>query len=157
MGQTGDITEILQLWREGDAHALERLAPLVHTELLAIARGYMRRERDDHTLQPTALVSELYLRLINQREISWTDRIHFYTFSAHMMRNLLKDHARAHIADRRGGKDSIKWQVLKHIAITTRKNRQRYAVLQRAIELPKVYLSSARQIEACYLEWGLHR
>jgi RNA polymerase sigma factor (TIGR02999 family) len=116
MGQPGEITEILHLWRGGDAQALERLAPLVHSELLAIARGYMRRERDDHTLQPTALVSELYLRLLKQREISWNDRSHFYAFAAHMMRNLLKDHARAHIADRRGGKDSIKLELNEEIA-----------------------------------------
>jgi RNA polymerase sigma factor (TIGR02999 family) len=116
MGQPGEITEILQLWRAGDPAALERLAPLVHSELLAIARGYMRRERDDHTLQPTALVSELYLRLLKQREVSWNDRAHFYTFAAHMMRNLLKDHARAHIADRRGGKESVKIELNEEIA-----------------------------------------
>lgn len=64
---------------------------------------------------------------------------------------------RGQIGSLEGGKDSVKWQILKHIAITTGKNRKRYAELQRTVELPKVYLSSARQIEACYLEWGLHR
>jgi adenylate kinase family enzyme len=64
---------------------------------------------------------------------------------------------RGRIGSLEGGKDSVKWQILKHIAITTRKNRRRYVELQRMVELPKVYLSSARQIEACYLEWGLHR
>jgi adenylate kinase family enzyme len=64
---------------------------------------------------------------------------------------------RGRIGSLAGGKDSVKWQVLKHIAITTPKNRKRYAELQRTVELPKIYLSSARQIEACYLEWGLHR
>jgi RNA polymerase sigma factor (TIGR02999 family) len=116
MEQPGEITEILQAWREGDACAIERLAPLVHAELLGIARGYMRRERGDHTLQPTALVSELYLRLLKQREISWNDRAHFYAFAAHMMRNLLKDHARAHIANRRGGKESVKIELNDEIA-----------------------------------------
>ena len=76
----------------------------------------MRRERGDHTLQPTALVSELYLRLLKQREISWNDRAHFYAFAAHMMRNLLKDHARAHIANRRGGKESVKIELNDEIA-----------------------------------------
>ncbi len=64
---------------------------------------------------------------------------------------------RGGIGSLEGGKDSVKWEILKHIAITTRENRKRYAELQRTVELPKVYLSSARQIEACYLEWGLHR
>jgi len=103
MGQPGDITEVLQMWRQGDDAALERLAPLVHERLLAIARSYMRRERGDHTLQPTALVSELYLRLLRQKQINWTDRGHFYAFAAMMMRNHLKDHARSRIAEHRGG------------------------------------------------------
>jgi len=68
----------------------------------------MRRERDDHTLQPTALVNEVYLRLLNQRKITWNDRAHFFVFAARMMRNILKDHAHAHIADRRGAPDTIK-------------------------------------------------
>ena len=108
MSQQGEITLVLELWRNGDERALERLAPLVHEQLLKIARGYMRRERNDHTLQPTALVNELYLRLLRQRQVAWTDRVHFYTFAAQMMRNLLKDHARAHLAQRRGGSEAVK-------------------------------------------------
>jgi RNA polymerase sigma factor (TIGR02999 family) len=106
--EDGEVTRLLQRWRSGDADVLERLTPLVYDQLHTIARGYMRRERDDHTLQPTALVSEVFLRLLNQRSIEWHDRVHFYTFSARIMRNILKDYARAHLADRRGGQDSIK-------------------------------------------------
>jgi len=82
---------------------LENLMPLVYGQLHRIAEGYMRREREDHTLQPTALVNEVYMRLLNQRKVTWNDRVHFFVFAARMMRNILKDHARAHLADRRGG------------------------------------------------------
>ena len=90
----GELTVMLQRWREGEPEALEHLMPLVYDQLHAIARGYMRREREDHTLQPTALVNEVYLKLLQQRKITWHDRAHFFTFSARMMRNILKDHAR---------------------------------------------------------------
>jgi RNA polymerase sigma factor (TIGR02999 family) len=109
MEQTdGEVTSLLERWRAGDADVLGRLAPLVYQQLHTIAKGYMRRERDDHTLQPTALVSEVFLKLLNQRKVNWNDRVHFYVFAASVMRNILKDHARAHLADRRGGADAIK-------------------------------------------------
>ena len=98
----GEVTRMLARWREGDPDVLENLIPLVYAQLHRIAQGYMRREREDHTLQPTALVNEVYMRLLNQRKISWHDRGHFYTFAARMMRNILKDHARAHLADQPG-------------------------------------------------------
>jgi RNA polymerase sigma factor (TIGR02999 family) len=104
----GEVTQLLQRWREGDPEVLDNLIPLVYDQLHAIASGYMRRERDDHTLQPTALVNEVYLRLLNQRKVTWNDRVHFFVFAARIMRNILKDHARAHIADRRGGPNTIK-------------------------------------------------
>ncbi len=104
----GEVTRMLERWREGDSDVLENLIPLVYGQLHRIARGYMRRERDDHTLQPTALVNEVYMRLLNQRKITWNDRGHFFTFAARMMRNILKDHARAHLAERRGGPGAIR-------------------------------------------------
>ena len=104
----GEVTSLLKRWQAGDADVLERLAPAVYQQLHTIARSYMRRERDDHTLQATALVGELFLRLLNQHQVDWNDRVHFYVFAARVMRNILKDHARAHLADRRGGSDAIK-------------------------------------------------
>lgn len=104
----GEVTRLLERWREGDPNVLENLIPLVYEQLHRIAKRYMRHEREDHTLQPTALVNEVYMRLLNQRKISWHDRGHFYTFAARMMRNILKDHARAHLADRRGGSGAIR-------------------------------------------------
>jgi RNA polymerase sigma factor (TIGR02999 family) len=104
---TGEVTLLLQRWREGEPDALGHLMPLVYSQLHSIARGYMQRERHDHTLQPTALINEVFLRLVNQRKITWYDRVHFYVFAAKMMRNILKDHARAHIAERRGGAGAL--------------------------------------------------
>ena len=112
----GEVTRMLERWREGDSDVLESLIPLVHGQLHRIARGYMRRERDDHTLQPTALVNEVYMRLINQRKITWNDRGHFFTFAARMMRNILKDHARAHLAERRGGPGAIRLPLSEELA-----------------------------------------
>ena len=116
----GDVTVMLQHWREGNPAVLDQLMASVYRQLHNIAAGYMRRERDDHTLQPTALVSELYLRLLNQRKISWNDRSHFFTFSAHMMRNILADHARKHLAERRGGVGAVKLELTDdHAAFST--------------------------------------
>lgn len=112
----GDVTGLLERWREGDPAVLERLMPLVYNELHGIARGYMRRERDDHTLQPTALVNEVYLRLLRQRSVNWNDRGHFFTFAARIMRNILKDHARGHLAERRGGQGAVKLPLSEEMA-----------------------------------------
>lgn len=112
----GEVTRLLERWREGDPDVLESLIPLVYGQLHRIAKGYMRREREDHTLQPTALVNEVYMRLLNQRKITWHDRGHFYTFAARMMRNILKDHARAHLAERRGGPGAIRLPLSDEIA-----------------------------------------
>ncbi len=101
--QPGEVTRLLASWREGDRQAFESLIPLVYDQLHRIALGLMRRERTDHTLQPTALLNELYMRLVHQRKASWNDRAHFFTFAARLMRNILTDHARAHLAQRRGG------------------------------------------------------
>ena len=101
--KAGEVTLLLQRWQKGDPGVLDALIPVVYQQLHAIAQGYMRRERDDHTLQPTALVNEVYMRLLNQRKVTWNDRTHFFVFAARIMRNILKDHARAHTADRRGG------------------------------------------------------
>ena len=101
----GEITRLLHDWRKGDSEAFEQLMPLVYTELRHIAAGLMRRERGDHTLQPTALLHELYFRLVQQQRgaSEWGDRAHFFTFAAKLMRMILVDYARAHGAQRRGG------------------------------------------------------
>jgi RNA polymerase sigma factor (TIGR02999 family) len=98
-----DVTRLLHDWSEGDEGAAERLMPLVYDELRRLARNYLRRERPDHTLQPTALVNEAYLKLVDQSRVNWQNRHHFYGIAAQMMRRVLVDHAREHAAEKRGG------------------------------------------------------
>jgi RNA polymerase sigma-70 factor, ECF subfamily len=102
--QAHEVTHILQQWQSGDKSAADRLFPLVYEELKRQARAYIRRERSDHTLQPTALVHEAYLRMINQASpTTISDRVHFYGIAARVMRQILVDHARQHNAEKRGG------------------------------------------------------
>jgi RNA polymerase sigma-70 factor (ECF subfamily) len=98
-----DITQLLHRWQQGDAEATEELLPLVYGELRRIARRHLRGERDGHTLEATALVHEVYLRLAGGSELHWTDRVHFYAVAAQMMRRVLVDHARGRGAAKRGG------------------------------------------------------
>jgi RNA polymerase sigma factor (TIGR02999 family) len=102
-GTRADVTSVLKAWSSGRPEALDRLMPLVHAELTRLARLYMRRERGYHTLQPTGLVNEAYLRLIEQRDVTWQDRRHFYGIAARCMRRVLVDYARQRRADKRGG------------------------------------------------------
>ena len=98
----GDLTGLLQAWSAGDADAGDRLISLVYTELRRQAARYLSRERGNHTLRPTALVNEVYLRLAEQRRVTWQDRAHFFAVAATVMRRLLVDHARRHGASKRG-------------------------------------------------------
>ncbi|HYO64060.1 MAG TPA: sigma-70 family RNA polymerase sigma factor [Pyrinomonadaceae bacterium] len=97
-----DVTQLLLNWSNGDGHALEELLPLVYNELRQLAERYLRRERSDHTLQATALVHEAYLKLIDQRNVRWQNRAHFFGVAAQAMRRILVDHARGHMAAKRG-------------------------------------------------------
>ena len=97
-----DITALLGDWSRGDRAALNLLLPLVYAELRRAAARQLRRERADHTLQPTALVHEVYLRLVDQRQVDWQNRAHFFGVAAEVMRRILVDHARRHAAIKRG-------------------------------------------------------
>ncbi|HEX6188945.1 MAG TPA: sigma-70 family RNA polymerase sigma factor [Pyrinomonadaceae bacterium] len=97
-----EITRILQAWNDGNTDAKERLIPFVYDELKRQARGLMSRERSDHTLQPTALVHEAFLRLSEQTGIDWQNRSHFYGIASRLMRQILVDHARLHATEKRG-------------------------------------------------------
>ena len=101
---SAEITRLLQAWGNGDQAALERLTPVVYEELRRMARRYMRREREGHTLQTTALVNEAYMRLVDVTHVSWHDRAHFFAVSAQMMRRILVDAARKRASERRGGR-----------------------------------------------------
>ena len=97
-----EITEYLRAWEQGDDTALERLLPMVYAELRAIAARHLRSERPGHTLQPTALANEAYLRLRGLSDVPWHDRSHFFAIASRIMRRVLVDHARAKMADKRG-------------------------------------------------------
>lgn len=98
-----EVTALLLSWSGGDRDALARLMPLVYDELRRLALDHLRRERPDHTLQPTALVNEVYLRLVDQRRVSWETRAQFFGLAAQLMRHVLVDHARGRAAAKRGG------------------------------------------------------
>jgi RNA polymerase sigma factor (TIGR02999 family) len=99
----GDVTQLLAQWADGDREALDALMPVVYAELRKIADAYLHRERDDHTLQPTALVHEAWLRLVRQSQPQFDHRKQFYALAAQLMRRILVDHARSTNADKRGG------------------------------------------------------
>jgi RNA polymerase sigma factor (TIGR02999 family) len=104
--ETG-VTSLLHAWHRGDERAFEALVPLVYDELRRIARRHLGRERGGNTLQPTALVNEAYLRLIDARRIDWRDRVHFFATASRIMRRVLMDAARARLASKRGGGVSL--------------------------------------------------
>jgi RNA polymerase sigma factor (TIGR02999 family) len=99
----GEITRLLTAIKGGNRQAQSELIPLVYDELRRLARRYMRTERPEHTLQPTALVHEAYLKLVDEPSIDWQGRAHFFAVAARLMRRILVDHARAHRAVKRGG------------------------------------------------------
>ncbi|HLK51306.1 MAG TPA: sigma-70 family RNA polymerase sigma factor [Bryobacteraceae bacterium] len=105
METRAEATTLLTSATLGDAKAADQLVPLVYGELRRLAAHYLRGERPDHTLQPTALVNEAYLQLIDQKSNRWQNRAHFIGVAAQLMRRILVDHARAHRADKRGGRD----------------------------------------------------
>ncbi len=97
------VTELLMAWNNGEAAALTQLLPIVEIELRRIAHNYMRRERGNHTLQTSALVNEAFVKLVDQREVRWRNRSHFFALSAQIMRRILINHARDRLAQKRGG------------------------------------------------------
>ena len=104
MSSTHDVTGLLGEWAKGNQHALEELMPLVYAELREIAAAYLRKERQGHTLQPTAVVHEAYIRLVRQRNPDWENRQHFFGVAAHLMRQILVEHARRRGAGKRAGR-----------------------------------------------------
>jgi RNA polymerase sigma factor (TIGR02999 family) len=101
--EQGEVTALLLRWQRGDAEALERLTPLVYEDLRRVARRQLRAERAGHTLQPTAVVHEVYMRLVDQRRVQWQNRAQFFAIAARMTRRVLLNHARDRQAQKRGG------------------------------------------------------
>jgi len=107
MGQETGVTELLSEVSRGDQAAIDALFEKVYGELRALAGDYFRRERPDHTMQPTALVHEAYVRLVGSDHITWENRAHFFNVAAQVMRNIMVDHARKHGAEKRGSGKKI--------------------------------------------------
>jgi RNA polymerase sigma-70 factor (ECF subfamily) len=107
------VTQLLVDWSKGDQRALDKLMPLVYRELRRLAANYLRHERQNHTLQPTALVNEAYLKLIDQKNAKWQNRAQFFGVAAQLMRRVLVDHARARQANKRGGSDQQRLSITK--------------------------------------------
>ena len=114
---THRVTRLLAAWHEGDSAATDELMAAVYEELRRIAYGYLRQEREGHTLQPTALVHEAYLRLVDDKQVHWRSRAHFYGVAARVMRRVLVDHARTHAAAKRGaGVEALPLEAVGEIA-----------------------------------------
>ena len=147
---TQEITRLLADWNGGDPAALEKLTPLVYTELRRIARRQMRDERPGHTLQATALVNEAFLRLGGGGEgAGWHDRSHFYAVCAQVMRHVLIDHARAHARDKRGG--GAPHVALDEAAVMAGEGASELVALDEALRgLEEVDAQKARVVELRY-------
>lgn len=116
-GPGAEVTALLVNWSNGDSRALDELMPLVYGELRRLAGAYLRRERATHTLQSTALVNEAFLRLVNQQDVQWRSRAHFFGIAAQMIRRILVDHARAAQAEKRGS-GAIRIELDDHLAVS---------------------------------------
>ena len=127
-----EITGLLADWRDGDQSALEELLPLVYDDLRRLASSYMRRERPDHTLQTTALVHEAYLRLVQQRNVRWQTRAHFFAVAAQVMRHILVDYARGARRAKRGG-GALQLE-LSDVALLSRERAEELIAVNTALE-----------------------
>jgi RNA polymerase sigma factor (TIGR02999 family) len=147
--EKGPVTSLLHEWSQGDAAALEGLMPLVYSELHGLARAYFRRERESHTLQATALVNEVYLKLLEQNRVSWQNRAQFFGVTAQLMRRILVDHARSRKAAKRGGE--LRPVTLRNLAAPGPEDQVDLLALNDALEtLGSLDADQARIVEMRY-------
>jgi RNA polymerase sigma-70 factor, ECF subfamily len=144
----GDVTILLKAMNSGDSAAAEKLLPLVYNELHRLAMSYMRRERSNHTLQPTALINEAYLHLAGTN-IDWHSRSHFIGVAANVMRRVLVDHARAHNAEMRGG-GLQQIELEEGIAISKERSKEMIVLDEALNELEKISTRQAKVVELRY-------
>jgi RNA polymerase sigma-70 factor, ECF subfamily len=143
-----DITLLLRAMKKGDESAAEKLLPLVYNELHRLAKSYMQHERPDHTLQPTALINEAYLRLARE-DVDWQNRQHFIGFAANVMRHLLVDHARAHNAQMRaGGLERV--EIEEGLMISSERSKEVIALHDALTQLEGVDPLQAKVVELRY-------
>lgn len=141
------VTQILNAIKSGDAGALDELLPLVYGELRRLADSHLRRERSDHTLQPTALVHEAYLRLIGSAEIEWQNRAHFFGIAARLMREILIDYARARQREKRGGEFATRIALDEAVSFYQEKDLDLIALDEALIELATLDQRQAKIVE----------
>ena len=144
-----DRDATLRDWTSGDQEALDKLIPVVYDELRRQAARYLRGERPGHTLQTTALIHEAYLRLINQHNVEWKDRAHFYAIAARLMRQILVDHARKRQAAKRGGSD-IKVPLEEEMVISPERNVDLVALDEALTRLAGIDPQQSRIVEMRY-------
>lgn len=132
------VTQLLSQWSEGNSEAFDEVVPLVYDELRRIAKNYLRHENAGHTLQPTALVHEAFLRLTVQQEVSWQNRAHFFAIAAKMMRRVLINHAEGKHAAKRGGEHANKIELDEALAICEQKDLDLVALNEALEKLSKL-------------------
>lgn len=143
---TGSITNLLLELSDGKRDAVDRLLPLIYDELRRLAANYLRRERSDHTLQPTALVNEAYLKMIDITQVSWQNKAHFIGVAANQMRRILVDHARQHNALKRGGEFHI-FTLNEEIDQTDEQSTELIALDEALLELAEMDATKSKIVE----------
>ena len=147
---SGEITQMLLELTDGNADAVDQILPHIYDELRRLAGSYLRRERSDHTLQPTALVHEAYMKLIDQRQVKWQNRAHFFGIAAQVMRRILMDHARKHLANKRGGDAEILPLEEEIFVVSPDKSNELLALDEALERLAKMDPPKARVVELRY-------
>ncbi|MGB7924211.1 MAG: sigma-70 family RNA polymerase sigma factor [Pyrinomonadaceae bacterium] len=149
MNEAESVTRLLIELTNGNRTAVDALLPLIYDELRSLASNYLRRERPDHTLQPTALVHEAYLRMVDQTQVNWQNRAHFFGVAAQMMRRILVDHARSHRAEKRGA-DFQKLSLDENIDKAVERSAELIALDEALRELAEVDEHKSRIVELRY-------
>ena len=145
----GQVTVLLKALNEGDASAADKLLPLVYSELHRLAAAYMRRERADHTLQPTALINQAYLHIAQEQKVEWQNHGHFIGFVANVMRRVLVDHARERYAEMRGGKQ-IRVELEEQHTVTAKSSVEVLRLEDALTRLEKLNPRQAKVVEMRY-------
>ncbi|MCL2641383.1 MAG: sigma-70 family RNA polymerase sigma factor [Phycisphaerales bacterium] len=142
----GDVTRVLEQMKQGDERAMEKLLPLVYDEFRALAHHYLTQARADHTLQPTALVHEAYMKLVGQDGADWQSRHHFFSAAAQAMRHVLVDYARAHMCEKRGG-GRVRVQLDEAVAFSPKKDEDVLALHEALEKLAGISPRQAKIVE----------
>jgi RNA polymerase sigma factor (TIGR02999 family) len=149
---SSEVTLLLHDLSRGNRAALSELLPLVYDELRRVARSHLKREyrREEHTLQATALVHEAYLKMVNQEDARWENRVHFFAVAAQVMRNILIDHARARLSEKRGGADLKKLSLDEAINLSDEKSAELVALDEALKTLARMDEQKAKIVELRY-------